>query len=63
MSTHVPGFQSFPGFLHYFVMAKLATSSRGLSHDLETWCLKLVIVKILGVQIFKGDHNILIFQP
>ena len=27
MSTHVPGFQSFSGFLSYFVMAKLATSS------------------------------------
>ena len=27
MSTHMPGFQSFSGFLHYFVLAKLATSS------------------------------------
>ena len=33
------------------------------SHDLETGCPKLVIVKFLGVQIFKGDHNILRFQP
>ena len=24
---------------------------------------KLVVVKFLGVQIFKGYHNILIFQP
>ena len=27
MSTHMPGFQSFPVFLHYFVLAKLAISS------------------------------------
>ena len=27
MSTHLPGFQSFYGFLHHFVLAKLATSS------------------------------------
>ena len=34
-----------------------------LSKDLETGCLKLAVVKILSVQIFKGDHDILIFQP
>ena len=34
-----------------------------LSQDSETGCLKLAVVKILGVHIFKGDHNILIFQP
>ena len=33
-----------------------------LSQDLESGCLKLAVVKCLGVQIFKGDHNILIFQ-
>ena len=27
MSTHLPGFQSFSGFLYHFVFAKLATSS------------------------------------
>ena len=27
MSTHLPGFQSFLRFLHYFDLAKLATSS------------------------------------
>ena len=27
MSTHVPGFQSISGVLHYFVLAKLANSS------------------------------------
>ena len=27
MSTHLPGFQSYSGFLHHFVLAKLATSS------------------------------------
>ena len=36
---------------------------QGLSQDLETGCLKLAIVKILGIQNFKGDHYILIFQP
>ena len=34
-----------------------------LSQDLKTGCLKLAVVKFLGVQIIKGDHNILIFQP
>ena len=28
--------------------------TQGLSQDLETGCLKLAIVKSLGVQIFKG---------
>ena len=32
------------------------------SQDLETGCLKLAVVKFWGVQIFKGDHNILIYQ-
>ena len=27
MSTHLPWFQSFSGFLYHFVLAKLATSS------------------------------------
>ena len=27
MSTHLPGFRSFYGFLHHFVLGKLATSS------------------------------------
>ena len=35
----------------------------GLSKDLETGCPKLAILKFWGVQIFKGDHNILRFQP
>ena len=30
---------------------------QGLSQDLETGCSKLTIVKFLGFQIFKGDHN------
>ena len=34
-----------------------------LRQDLETGCLKLAIVKFLGVQIFRGYHNILRFQP
>ena len=32
-----------------------------LSQDLETGCLKLAVVKFWGIQIFKGDHNILIY--
>ena len=38
-------------------------SDQCLSQDLETGCLKLAVVQFLGVQIFKGDHNILILQP
>ena len=34
-----------------------------LSQDLESGCLKLAVVKFLGVQIFKRDYNILIFKP
>ena len=34
-----------------------------LSQDLESGCLKLAVIKFWGVQIFKGDHNILIVQP
>ena len=34
-----------------------------LSQDLETGCLKLAVVKFLGVQFFKGDHTLLIFKP
>ena len=37
--------------------------SQCLSQDLETWCPKLAIVKFLGVQVFKGSHNILRLQP
>ena len=36
---------------------------QGLSQVLETGCPKLAFVIVLGVQIFKGDHNILRFQP
>ena len=38
-------------------------SHQGFSQDLETGCLKLAIVNFCGVKIFKGDHNILRFQP
>ena len=43
-------------------MQNLIGSQQCLSQDLESGCLKLAVVKFLGVQIFKGDHNILIFQ-
>ena len=34
MSTHVPGFQSFFRFLHHFVLAKSASSSVRVKHNL-----------------------------
>ena len=40
-----------------------AQGVQGLSQDLEIGCPKLAIVKFWGIQIFKGDHNILRFQP
>ena len=43
--------------LHYVAI------NQGLSQDLETGCLKLAIVKILGVEILKWDHIILRFHP
>ena len=49
--------------LFNFVLAPLNYALQGLSQNLETGCPKLAIVKFLGVQIFKGDHNILRFQP
>ena len=45
----------------HFLLIIFATQC--LSQDLETGCLKLAVVKFLGVHIFKGDHNILTFQP
>ena len=40
------------------------TRKQCLSQDIETGCLNWQnFVKFLGVQIFKEDHNILIFQP
>ena len=36
---------------------------QALSQDLETGCPKLPIVKILGILIFKGGHNILRLEP
>ena len=42
---------------------KVFIHHQGLGQDLETGCLKLAIVKSLGIQIYKGDHNILGFQP
>ena len=45
------------------IQLNIYLSMQCLSQDLETGCLKLAVVKFLGVQIFKEDHNILIFQP
>ena len=50
------------GLLFYTVMVTAPSRWRRSScQDLETGCLKLAVVKFLGVQIF--NHNILIFQP
>ena len=38
------------------------TLDQGLRQDLETGRPKLPIKNFWGVQIFKGDHNILRFQ-
>ena len=46
------------GIIVYYI-----SLSQGLSQDLETGCPKLAVVKSFGVQMFKGDHNILAFQP
>ena len=48
---------------HHIALAESGIGSQCLSQDLETGCLKLAVVKFWGVQIFKGDHNILIFPP
>ena len=45
MSTHLPGFQSFSGFLHHFVLAKVATSSIRVKKD-----------KLLKINL-KSKHN------
>ena len=49
--------------LHLEYCKPFYMATQCLSQDFETGCLKLAVVKFLGVQIFKGDHNILIFQP
>ena len=39
MSTHLPGFQSFfRGFLHHFLLATLATSSKRVNHVQSSGC-------------------------
>ena len=63
------GLTMFEVFLELNFIARKLTTCRsfslmqGLSQELETGCLKLAIVKYLGVQFFKGDPNILRFQP
>ena len=42
-------------------LQKFEGAAQGPSQDSEYGCLKLAVVKFLGVQIVKGDHNILIF--
>ena len=40
MSTSVPGFQSFSGFVHHFVLASLATSSIRVNSYLSEYDMK-----------------------
>ena len=51
------------GILVIMIKMRRTGTGQGLSQDLGTGCPKLAIVKFLGVQMFKGDHNILRFQP
>ena len=50
-------------YLLVIIRSKWYSHRQCLSQDLETGCLKLAVVRFLGVHILKGDHNILIFQP
>ena len=45
-----------------FLSSEMYLWTQCLSQDLETECLNLAVVKFMGVQIFKGDQNILIFE-
>ena len=49
------------GIVCLYCMA-VGCAMQGLSQDLETVCPKLAIVIVVGVQFFKGDHNIIRFQ-
>ena len=40
----------------YLSKKKVFSLNQGISQDVETGCLKLAIVKILGVQYLKGDQ-------
>ena len=51
----------FPISCEEFEMQNI--SQKGLNQDLESGCPKLAIVKLLGVQFFKGDNIILRLQP
>ena len=54
----------FSGFYLCVTYRKhFASTKQGLSQDLEIGCPKLAIVKFNGVQMFRGDHNLLRFQP
>ena len=59
-SLHIYSHQSY--FSGYICILSNHLDQR-LSQDLEAGCLKLAVGKFWGVQIFKGDHYILIFQP
>ena len=63
MSCYAGSRKSKTMLLKCLVAPKSMITVQCLSQDLETGCLKLAVVKLLGVQIFKGDHNIFIFQP
>ena len=48
MNIYVPGFQSFLGFLHHFVLAKLATSNRRIKIFSEKCIGHKEMLKIVG---------------
>ena len=55
MSTHVPGFQSFSGFFHHFVLAKLATSSIRVKRSPQQVTLGPLI---FFVNLFGSNHKL-----
>ena len=46
-------FAVFSGFLRHLQLGQEGHVNQCLSQDLETGCLKLAVVRFLGVQIFK----------
>ena len=65
MSTHVSGFQSFPRFLHHFVLAKLATSSIRVKVEVARPCVYSIQMdmgqrlshKKGGIKLYTLHHN------
>ena len=60
MSTHVLEFQSFLGFLHHFVLAKIATSNiRVEIYEKNTYLIQAMFdmeEKVVGSETLAGIH-------